>query len=299
MRASRRKTSLWPFVLAVLALGVGLAFVVYPRSRAAAAGNAEASAWLPQTPYTLRQRFSEEFNTLSFWDGSHGVWSTTFGYGGIADYTLQANGELQLYVDPRFSGAGSSPLGLDPFDLHDGEVDIVADRAPDALTPQLWNYRYTSGLLTTRHSFAQTYGYFEVRAKLPAGKGLWPAFWLLPADGSWPPEIDVFEQLGREPHRFYVSIHAHGVNSTTPIDVPDTTDGFHKYGVLWDPEHITYYFDERQVQQLDTPPDMNKPMYILLNLAVGGNWAQAPDPSTPFPARMSVDYVRAYSLDPR
>ncbi|HVY84698.1 MAG TPA: glycoside hydrolase family 16 protein [Caulobacterales bacterium] len=263
-------------------------------------GSSEPSSWLPDTPSTLHLRFSEEFDTLRLRANGGGVWSTTFGYGGVDNRTLTNNHELQLYVDPAFAGGGGAPLGLNPFALHGGVLDIVADHAPDALAPLMDGYQFTSGLLTTRESFSQTYGYFEMRAKLPAGRGLWPAFWLLPADGSWPPEIDILEQLGREPDGYYASIHASGhIDSTTRISVADTTDGFHKYGVLWDPEHITWFFDERPVHQVDTPPDMHKPMYILVNLAIGGPWAQAPDQTTPFPARMSIDYVRAYSLDPR
>ncbi|HWA00967.1 MAG TPA: glycoside hydrolase family 16 protein [Caulobacterales bacterium] len=258
------------------------------------------SSWLPDTPATLRLRFEDEFDTLRLRDPAQGPWSTTFGYGGVDNRTLTNNHELQLYVDPAFTGDGRTPLGLNPFAVREGALDIVAERVTDDLARRLGGYRYTSGLLTTHHAFSQTYGYFELRAKLPAGKGLWPAFWLLPEDGSWPPEIDIFEQLGREPDAIYVGVHTNTHNDTTTRhDVGDTTDGFHKYGVLWDPEHITWFVDERQVHQIDTPSDMHKPMYVLINLAVGGDWAQAPDQSTVFPARMSIDYVRVYSLDPR
>ncbi|MES1201816.1 MAG: glycoside hydrolase family 16 protein [Pseudomonadota bacterium] len=282
-------------IAAVCFLGACLPAASEPR------GSAAPSAWLPETPSTLHLRFSDEFDTLKLRNGDQGVWQTTFGYGGVDNRTLTNNHELQLYVDPGFTGdSGGAPLGLNPFVVNNGVLDIVADRTPDAIAPMIGGYHYTSGLLTTHHVFSQTYGYFEIRAKLPEGKGLWPAFWLLPEDGSWPPEIDILEQLGREPNGFYASIHAAGhIDSTTRVNVASTTDGFHKYGVLWDPEHITWFFDEQQMHQVDTPADMHKPMFILVNLAIGGPWAQEPDATTVFPARMSVDYVRAYSLDPR
>jgi beta-glucanase (GH16 family) len=271
-----------------------------PAAAAVAATGAEARAFLPETPYTLRETFSDEFDTLSLWDGHTGTWATQFYYDGIANRTLTSNGELQMYVDPGFTGSGSRPLGLDPFEINDGVLDIVATIVPDQISRRMWDYRYASGLITTRRSFSQTYGYFEVRAKLPEGKGLWPAFWLLPQGGGWPPEIDVLEQLGREPAIVYVGVHSNAYNDQTMrVDLGETTENFHAYGMLWDPEHITWFIDGRQVRQIATPNDMHDPMYMLVNLAIGGNWAQAPDPFTRFPARMSVDYVRAYALDPR
>src|SRR5262249_26015016 len=140
--------------------------------------------------------------------GAHGTWATRFFYDGLADRTLPSNGELQIYADPGFTGSTDAPLGLQPFEVHNGALDIVAQPVSDSLSARMWNYKYASGLITTRRSFSQTYGYFEARVKLPAGKGLWPAFWLLPADGSWPPEIDGFEQLGREPQSVYVGFHS-------------------------------------------------------------------------------------------
>ncbi|MEJ0059747.1 MAG: glycoside hydrolase family 16 protein [Terricaulis sp.] len=271
-----------------------------PAVAAAAKTGAEARSFLPETPYTLRESFSDEFDALSLWDGQTGTWATQFYYDGIANRTLTSNGELQMYVDPGFAGTGSQPLGLNPFELHDGVLDIVATRVPDQISRQMWDYRYASGLLTTRRTFTQTYGYFETRAKLPEGMGLWPAFWLLPEDGSWPPEIDVMEQLGREPSVAYVGVHSDVyADHTLRVELGETTENFHTYGVLWDPEHVTWFIDGRQVRQIATPSDMHKPMYMLVNLAIGGGWAWEPNELTRFPARMSVDYVRAYALDPR
>ena len=166
----------------------------------------------------------------------------------------------------------------------------------------MWDYRYYSGLLTTRRSFSQQYGYFEIRARLPAQSGAWPAFWLLRPDGAWPPEIDAFEYLGRDPSVFWAGFHttASGYGDT-PVtqrtSIPGPLEQFHTYGVLWDRDHIVWYLDHVEVRRIATPADMHTPMYVLVNLAIGGGgWAGTPNFFTQFPIRMSVDYVRAYGL---
>jgi Glycosyl hydrolases family 16 len=103
------------------------------------------------------------------------------------------NGEQQIYVDPRYSGRATTPLGLDPFKVRDGVLSIIASRSPPALKSVLFDNEYVSGILTTQSSFSQKYGYFEIRSKIPVGTGVWPAFWLLSDDGGWPPEMDVME----------------------------------------------------------------------------------------------------------
>jgi beta-glucanase (GH16 family) len=144
------------------------------------------------------------------------------------------------------------------------------------------------------------YGYFEISAKMPRGAGLWPAFWLLPENGTWPPEIDVVEQIGI-PTTIHQTIHyvsgGERAAKGTPITVADTTAGFHTYAVDWEPATITIYFDGHPTSSWPTPPDMKQPMYILINLAVGGasSWPGPPDSSTAFPANMFIDYVRAFA----
>lgn len=304
--ASRAKSSLvrMSAIVALVASGAAmLAAACQPSTAEAqkAAAPAVAADWLPTSSYGLTPSFNEEFDRLSLWNGESGIWTTTFGYDGIANRTLPTNGELQLYVERGFAGTGRTPLGLDPFELNHGILDIVATRVSDVQARRMWDYRYASGLLTTRNAHAQTYGYFEISAKLPEGRGLWSAFWLLPEGGGWPPEIDVMEHLGRETDRVYVGFHANPNGErdggTVPSEMADTTDGFHRYGVLWEPEHLTWFIDGVQVHQVPTPDDMHQPMYMLVNLAIGGNWAQTPDPFTQFPARMQVDYVRAWALE--
>ena len=249
----------------------------------------------------MAMSFDEEFNALSLWNGKSGVWNTAFGGGGtVANRTLASNGEKEVYMDPNFAGTGTTPLGVNPFSLNNGVVDITAARATPAVSAAINGYQYTSGLLTTKYSFSQEYGYFEVRAKLPSGQGLWPALWLLPANGSWPPEIDIFEQLGKDPSTIYETAHSKASGSHTwqqqPIHI-DNPDQFHTYGLLWDHNNLVWSIDGVETGRQATPADMNQPMYLLLNLAVGGGWPGDPNASTPLPATMSIDYVHIYQLN--
>jgi beta-glucanase (GH16 family) len=171
-------------------------------------------------------------------------------------------------------------------------LDIVARPAPPGLARALGGFRYTSGLITTQPSFAQAYGYFEMRARLPGGKGVWPAFWLLPADLSWPPELDVMESIG-DPGQVWTTAHSK-LDDRPGVKHEISRGGFHVFAVSWDPQTIIWFIDGREVGRQPTPPDMNKPMYILANVAVGGSWPGEPDATTPWPARMSIDYIRAY-----
>ena len=235
--------------------------------------------------------FSDEFNSFSLFNGATGTWKPTFYYG---DRTLADNAERQFYVDPTYQN-----LGLNPFSVRDGVLTISAQKAPDTLRPSIQNLDYTSGMINSEQAFSMQYGYFEIRAQMPAGKGLWPAFWMLPIDGSWPPELDIVEMIGQEPSSLYTTMHSQGTGkykqTTKGTKVADMTAGFHTYGVDWGPQKIAWYFDGQKVFEADTPADMHQPMYMIANLAVGGTWPGNPDSSTTFPAQMKIDYVRAYA----
>ncbi|WP_269769479.1 family 16 glycosylhydrolase [Neoroseomonas rubea] len=236
-------------------------------------------ATIDTSAFTLT--FADEFNTLSSSaDGSTGLWKTSYAWG---NRTLGSNGEQQYYSD--------SSVGIDPFTVSNGVLDITAAPGPNPL-----NLPYVSGAITTETSFSQLYGYFEMRAEMPAGQGLWPAFWLLPADLGWPPELDIVEVLGHDPTTLYFSTHS-TVQATegTTLKVADVSEGFHTYGAMWGPEQVTMYIDGIEVASMATPADMHEEMYMLVNLAVGGYWPGLPDSTTPFPAHMLVDYVHAYA----
>ncbi len=192
-------------------------------------------------------------------------------------------------------------LGFNPFKLVPTGLAITADKLPrDPLT---WNGLYYSGALTTLPSFAQLYGYFEVIAQSPAGDGLWPAFWLLPKDRTWPPEIDVTEQGGRDVHtvwqssHFWINATTKGWHSAGTVQAADLSKGFHAYGAAWTPTEIVWYVDNVETRR-EPNPGINKPMYILINLAVCGSWQAigCTDATTVFPATFYVASVKAWTL---
>jgi beta-glucanase (GH16 family) len=250
---------------------------------------------------TAKVTFDDEFNSLSLWNGKSGTWDTTYWYDEDKNgSTLNGNNELEKYINVNYGPTAS----VKPWTVANGVLTLHADKASPDIAQALGGFQYTSGMINTYHSFSQEYGYFEMKAQLPAGKGLWPAFWLLPEDGSWPPELDVMEVLGNDPTKLYTTVHSNatgqhtmaGVNGGTTV--ADTSAGYHTYGVDWEADKITFYFDGKQVFQTDTPADMHKPMYMIANLAVGGNWPGSPDASTHFPADMKIDYIRAYDSNP-
>ena len=277
---------------------------------------AQAAEAQPKAPILdqtgLVKTFGDEFTKFSWYaEGATsgppggGTWRTNFGYAGVQDIgsrTLPSNGEKEIYVDPGFRGSAAKPLGINPFRISDGALEIVADRAPEDIVPSIWNYRYTSGMITTQRSFSQLYGVFEIRARMPKGRGLWPGFWLLPLDHSWPPEIDVFEILGNDPTVLHTNAHskATGKHTDAPsvVHVPDTSAAFHTYAVDWEKDQIKWYFDGVEVAQKPTPADMHKPMYLLATFTVGGYWPGDPDASTQFPAILAIKWIRAYRRDP-
>ncbi|MDB5456970.1 MAG: hypothetical protein JWP92_2555 [Caulobacter sp.] len=267
----------------------------------------------PPAGFNLTSSFSEEFDGPAL-DATR--WRTGFKDDGarpasVADRSLYGNRERQLYFDPAFLD-----LGVQPLAQAGGVLTITAQpMAPPvraavaqavALQPEpiasspLKDVRYSSGLITTKGHFSQLYGYFEIRTRWSPGRGLWPAFWLLPDDGPAPPELDIMEALGHERRTVYQSIHSKqtgvAVGDTTALSVASYTSDFHTYGMLWTKDEIRFYIDGRQTAVKPTPADAHKPMYVLVNLAVGGYWPGEPDATTPFPATMSVDYVRAWRL---
>lgn len=122
---------------------------------------------------------------------------------------------------------------------------------------------------------------------------------LLPEDGTWPPELDIVEMTGQAQNTVNVTVHSNETgqqtSETTAVHVGDT-DGFHSYGVLWQEDEVVWYFDDVAVAHADTPSDMHDPMYMLVNLAVGGI-AGTPTDGLGDGSEMKIDYIRAYSLD--
>lgn len=242
------------------------------------------------------ETFSDEFDSIDFWDAQTqtGQWRTRY----IWDRNIIINNELQYYIDPV-------EHGVSPFSTDNGILNITADRTPQELIGKVEGQEYVSGVLTSENGFAQKYGRFEASAKVPGGKGLWSAFWLLPSFDQWPegvavlPEIDVMENLGNENRTYHTTLHTNqnGKLESHPYDhtfKTDLTKDFHLYSVVWTPEKVDWYFDKKWVASHPTPQDFTRPVHFLLNLAVGGSWPGNPDRRTKFPATYSIDYVKAF-----
>jgi beta-glucanase (GH16 family) len=259
----------------------------------------------------LKRTFMDNFDALDLstnrwtphYDGGYDdikkVW---LGYDWVSKRTLSGNHEQQIYVDPGYKGLSSSPLGLNPFVNLNGSLRIVAQRTPLNLKTALSDFEFTSGVLTTRKSHIQRYGYFEARIKVPSGQALLPAFWMLPFDKSWPPELDIMEAPTQLANTIQHSSHwksADGkvMSSGCRTVLPNYQWAFHQYGALWTAEKIVYYVDRVPIAQIATPPGMNVPMYMILNLAVGADWVGKATATTPMPAEMLVDIVAAYSQE--
>jgi beta-glucanase (GH16 family) len=208
---------------------------------------------------------------------------------------LWNNGELQFYT--------SRPENVR---VEDGHLVL------EARAEEYFGSEYTSGRLKTLGKATFLHGRIEARMQVPEGQGLWPAFWLLGADfptTGWPgcAEIDVVEIIGREPARAHATVHGASFHGATGIhasyDHPGGTlsGAEHVYAVEWEPGEIRWYLDDVQYHRV-TPRDLprpeewpfEKPFFLIVNLAVGGTFPGDPDASTPFPARLRVDWVRVY-----
>jgi beta-glucanase (GH16 family) len=245
---------------------------------------------IPTALVLLQLTFQDNFVHSTTAPDSQADWMTTYPYGGISARTLPANHEAECYMN---KAAGEVPF-VQKYGLLYISATKTYDHNPCGLP-------YDSGLITTFKSFHQLYGYFEVRAKLPAGQGLWPAFWLLPASNQYTAELDAFEVLGSDPSVLYFTVHGK-TNGTwqmhsQALKVQDTSAAFHLYGVDWEAATTTLYIDRKAVASVATPQSMNTSMYMLLNLAVGGagSWPGKPTAATVFPAHYELDYVRAYA----
>jgi beta-glucanase (GH16 family) len=181
--------------------------------------------------------------------------------------------------------------------------DVILDKGILRLRAQKREFEgqpYTSGLVDTRGKFYQAYGRFETRIKVPKGKGLWPAFWLLPEDSSWPPEIDILEFIGHIPNVANFALHVRGPSGTVSQHKdsfgPFLPKDFHVFGAEWEPGELRFYVDGKVKYTIKehVPSDS---MFIILNLAVGGEWPGPPDASTPFPSYTDIDYVRVWAKD--
>jgi len=243
--------------------------------------------------------FSDEFNGDSL---DLSKWNTAYLWGD----DLVINSELQHYVDI----ANDPDFGFNPFTFDGETLAINTIRTPAPLLERANGQEYLSGVITSYDAFQFTYGYVEARAKVPFGKGYWPAFWLLNAfyDAD-KPEIDIMEFIGDNQDTVYHTFHYYdeegNLRSTKsePTFPIDFTADFHTFGAEWSPGTVTFYVDGIARHTINDPKMSQEQMYIIANTAVGGWWPGDPDENTEFPGRYEIDYIRAYQrvgvqLDP-
>jgi beta-glucanase (GH16 family) len=255
-----------------------------------AAGPAPAP---PHPAWTLA--WNDEFNGGNGSAPDRSKWTIETGGNGWG------NNELEYYTNR-----------IENVQVRDGNLVIAARKEAYSDNDGVMR-SYTSARLKTSHKFSQAYGRFEARIQIPRGQGIWPAFWMLGDDidqKKWPAcgEIDIMENIGKEPTMIHGTIHgpgysgAHGIGS--PFSLPsgqNFADAFHLYAVEWSPDVIRFYVDD-QLYATRTPADLPRdakwvydhPFFIVLDLAVGGDWPGDPDVTTKFPQSMLVDYVRVY-----
>ncbi|MDX6279618.1 MAG: hypothetical protein QOH03_689 [Kribbellaceae bacterium] len=247
--------------------------------------------------------WSDEFNGASGTKPDADKWRADPGNG--------QNGELQVYTNQnntQMDGAGHLVL--------EARREVTPGSAcPIDPVSGSGTCQYTSARMNTGTKFDTTYGKIEARIQVPKGNGLWPAFWLMGSDfltgRPWPynGEIDIMEILGRETTKAYSTLHAPAYNGAGgyggSYGLPGGADfsaGFHTWTMLWNSTSITYQVDgttvfvvdKAQLEATRGPWIYDHPFYLILNLAVGGDFPGPPNAATPFPARMLVDYVRVY-----
>jgi len=221
-------------------------------------------------------------------------WKLTF-HDEFAGSGLDTGKWNRHYRHPRIYNHELQAYRPDAFSVADGVLQIAARRQRG--TQNHITQEYVSGAMTTFGRFSQEFGYFEIRCRIPKGRGFWPAFWLMP-NKKWPPEIDVFENIGHEPSKLYFTHHWSDGQGRTRSDEhsyqgPDFSQDFHTIAIDWNAGGIVWYVDgvERARSSEQTPRGK---FYVLVNLAVGGDWPGPPDRETRFPGIFEVDYVRVY-----
>ncbi len=250
------------------------------------------------------------------------IWSDEFDYEGLPDPDkwdyeegFERNEELQYYMKTRKENARVEKGYL--------IIEGRKERMPNPRFGKGWadwqrNRKlmdYTSASVITKKKFEFTYGRVEVRAKMPWGRGMWPAIWTLGsniADVGWPRcgEIDIMEYVGKDPHMIHANNHfadstikdtaVHRTAGHGKITIKEPYKDFHVYAIDWDEKQITFFVDDKQFATLNIDvagkgPDnpFRQPHYLLLNLALGGSWGGPIDESA-LPQKYSIDYVRVY-----
>jgi beta-glucanase (GH16 family) len=247
---------------------------------------------LPPPGYNLV--FNEEFDgplSVSNWGTPPAKW--------IAHTPFSGDFGNAYFTGPN------EPRTPSPFSVNNGKLTITAYQDPKA------NNHWRSGLLssvdTRGNGFSVALGYFECSMKLPSGPGVWPAFWLAGVNGidkhrtTNAAEIDVLEEYGVDSTIAHQVVHVwkpkggQSYSAGNSCKMQGMTTDFHTYGCLVARDFIHFYFDAQQIWQTSTPPEALEPLYVMVDLALGGGW---PVSQTPNPSYLLVDYIRVYALQP-
>jgi beta-glucanase (GH16 family) len=218
------------------------------------------------------------------------VWNTCHWWGDEG-CTISSNDELEWY-------------GPEQVSVSNGALRLTADREPTRGSDGK-DYEYRSGMVTTGPANSDdnvgkvswTYGTVEARVRVPAGRGLWPALWMLPLDRESTPEIDIMEVIGQDPGRMMMHFHPRDRDDDSPskdyrLTGETLADGWHTVRLDWQPERLTWFLDGKEVWHLTGSQVPDEPMYLVLNLAVGGIYPGPPDETTKFPATFEIDLIR-------
>lgn len=294
------------FKLAPLTLGLGLTWILVSLAACAPATPAPTptpsqtptpppTATLTPTPTLVNWTlvWSDEFNQPDGSPVDDTKWTHQVGGNGWG------NAELEFYTDRTENSYIENP---------DGKNGVLVIKA---IQEKYESLSYTSARLITSKKFEPTFGRFEARAKIPYGQGIWPAIWMMGTQAAWPygGEIDIMENIGKEPGIVHGTIHGPGYSGAKGISQAYSlpagqrfADDYHLYAVEWEPNLLRFYVDNNLYQTL-TPADLpakttwvyDHPFYLLLNVAVGGGWPGRPDETTVFPQTLKVDFVRVYA----
>lgn len=275
-----------------MALAIGAALTTLLATLAPMATSATAAAAPAPGPLV----WSDEFNGSAGSAVDQSKWRFDIGGSGWG------NNEQQYYTNSTRNAAMDGG----------GNLVITARREnPANYQCHYGTCQYTSARLLTAATFTRAYGRFEARLRVPRGQGIWPAFWMLGNDiGSvgWPNsgEIDIMENIGREPSTVHGTLHGPGYSGGAGIGAAYSisgafADAFHTFTVDWSPNLIIWYVDGNEYQRR-TPASLggnrwvfDHPFFMIMNVAVGGHWPGYPDATTTFPQTMTVDYVRVYA----
>jgi beta-glucanase (GH16 family) len=237
------------------------------------------------------------------------VWEDDFS-GAAGALPDPAKWTYDIGIGPGNDGWGNQELQYYTNRPENASLDGLGNLAITARQENFSGRAFTSARLLTKGIFSQAYGRYEARMKMPWGPGIWPAFWMLGNDidaVSWPQcgEIDIMEYRGQQPTLVHGSIHGPGYSGGAAITKSFSLSNsrfdveFHVFAVEWGEDYIDFYVDDTLYQRIkpeDAPGEWvyDQPFFMILNIAVGGNFVGFPTPQTPFPQTMLVDYVRVY-----